>query len=241
MTKFSHVMRALVARIHVFTDETPFEDVDGRDKPGHDDMCYSSLRERPMKTRSFAFAASIAAFVLSAFIPALSAHAQPAADPRGFFGELFEIPNHGRLVASMQSNPRPLTAFRSDGCSGGMSEGWQSLAASVPAFAKVHGNRPPWEHCCHAHDKRYHAGPPRNADARASFSLRKAADEEARQCIVATAAAREQALATAYGISRAEVAALYRTIAEVIYRGVRAGGGPCTGLAWRWGFGLPNC
>jgi hypothetical protein len=148
---------------------------------------------------------------------------------------------HQRLVATMQANPAPLRPFRSDGCSGGQSSGWAFLASNFPAFAKVHGGRPPWEHCCLAHDQRYHAGPPRNADARASLSLRRAADEEARQCIVRTAATREQALAAAYGISRSEVARIYRAIADTTYNAVRLGGAPCTGLSWRWGFGLPNC
>jgi hypothetical protein len=148
---------------------------------------------------------------------------------------------HQRLVAKMQANPAPLRPFQSDGCSGGQSDGWTFLASSFPAFAKVHGGRPPWEHCCRAHDQRYHAGPPRNADARTSLSLRRAADEEARQCIIRTAATREQALAAAYGISRNEVARIYRAIADATHDAVKLGGAPCTGLSWRWGFGLPNC
>jgi hypothetical protein len=178
-------------------------------------------------------AAALAAFIVAAIPQSLSA--------QSFLGGIVELPTHHRLLSRMQSNPAPLTPFRSDGCSGGMSDGWAFFAANFPAFAKVHGGRPPWEHCCLAHDRRYHAGPSRNSDARTSLNLRKAADEEAKQCIVRTAAAREQALANAYGISRGEVALIYRSIGEVIYRGVRAGGLPCTGLAWRWGFGLPNC
>jgi hypothetical protein len=157
------------------------------------------------------------------------------------FREFFESLLHQRLVATMQANSEPLAPFGSDGCSAGMSKGWAFFAASFPAFAKVHGGRPPWEHCCLAHDRRYHAGPPRGADASTSVSLRKSADEEARQCIVRTAETRERALAAAYGISRREVARIYRAIADTTYTAVRAGGAPCTGLDWRWGFGLPNC
>jgi hypothetical protein len=157
------------------------------------------------------------------------------------FSEFFESLLHQRLIAAMRANPEPLTPFQSDGCSAGMSKGWSFFAASFPAFAKVHGGRPPWERCCLAHDQRYHAGPPGNAEASTSVSLRKAADEEARQCIVRTAATREQALAAAYGISRREVARIYRAIADTTYEAVRAGGAPCTGLNWRWGFGLPTC
>lgn len=157
------------------------------------------------------------------------------------FSEFFESLLHQRLIASMQADPEPLTPLKSDGCSAGTSKGWAFFAASFPAFAKVHGGRPPWESCCLAHDKRYHAGPPRNADAATSVSLRKSADEEARQCIIGTAARREQALAAAYRINRREVARIYRAIADTTYNAVRAGGAPCTGLDWRWGFGLPNC
>jgi hypothetical protein len=175
-------------------------------------------------------AAGIATLIL------LASHSTASAQ-----SEFLEIFNHQRLVATMRANPAPLTRFISDGCSAGQSSGWAFLASNFPAFAKVHGGRPPWEHCCLTHDQRYHAGPPRNADARTSLSLRKAADEEARQCIMQTAATREQALASAYGISRGEVARLYRTIADTTYQAVRLGGIPCTGFDWRWGFGLPNC
>jgi hypothetical protein len=185
-----------------------------------------------MRSRNAAqIAAALAAFVISVF--PLPASAQ--------FTDFFESLLHQRLIATMQANHEPLTPLQSDGCSAGMSKGWAFFAASFPAFAKVHGGRPPWERCCFAHDKRYHAGPPRNADASTSVSLRKSADEEARQCIIQTGATREQALAAAYGINRREVARIYRAIAETTYNAVRAGGAPCTGLNWRWGFGLPDC
>ena len=29
--------------------------------------------------------------------------------------------------------------------------------------------------------------------------------------------------------------------ADMMYRAVRIGGGPCTGLPWRWGNGWPGC
>jgi hypothetical protein len=157
------------------------------------------------------------------------------------FRAFFETLLHQRLIATMQSNNEPMTPFTSDGCSAGMSKGWSFFAASFPTFAKVHGRTPPWEECCVTHDRRYHAGPPRNADAAMSVGLRKQADEAARQCIIQTAARREQALASAYGINRREVARIYRLIADTTYEAVRVGGAPCTGLDWRWGFGLPNC
>ena len=181
-------------------------------------------------------AARMAAMGLAAFLVLASPGSASAQ-----FSEFFESLLHQRLIAAMQANPEPPTPLQSDGCSAGMSKGWAFFAASFPAFAKVHGGRPPWERCCFAHDQRYHAGPPRNADASTSVSLRKSADEEARQCIIQTAATREQALAAAYRISRREVARIYSAIADTTYNAVRAGGAPCTGLSWRWGFGLPDC
>jgi hypothetical protein len=52
---------------------------------------------------------------------------------------------------------------------------------------------------------------------------------------------RRPALAAAYGLNPNQVTQLYRTIADIMYRAVRLGGGPCTGLSWRWGFGWPQC
>ena len=34
---------------------------------------------------------------------------------------------------------------------------------------------------------------------------------------------------------------LYAAIAELMYRAVRIGGIPCSGLPWRWGYGWPEC
>jgi len=38
-----------------------------------------------------------------------------------------------------------------------------------------------------------------------------------------------------------QVMSLYESIAESMYTAVRLGGMPCTGLAWRWGYGWPAC
>ena len=44
-----------------------------------------------------------------------------------------------------------------------------------------------------------------------------------------------------YGLSVDQVEVLYDSIAGLMYRAVRIGGVPCSGLPWRWGYGWPAC
>lgn len=152
-----------------------------------------------------------------------------------------EIGQHERLIKRRTKDGTTLAVFASDGCSGNLSTGWELVSKTLPAVAKHHGDRPPWEGCCIAHDRVYHEGGAANLDAKGSFAARRAADEQLRQCVVRTGEDRLDALSADYKLSRDEVARIYRTIADVMYRAVRFGGGPCTGLAWRWGFGWPQC
>lgn len=175
-----------------------------------------------------------------------AASAEGAGEPRGGIDRgihrleyRIEIDRHRRLVKTRMSKGKTLTPFASDGCSGGLSAGWTLFSSALPAFAKRHGDRPPWESCCVAHDRLYHTGGP--ADADASFAARRQADEELRQCVIKTGDERKHALAAEYHLDQDEVALLYRGIGDVMYRAVRLGGAPCTGLPWRWGFGGPPC
>lgn len=152
-----------------------------------------------------------------------------------------EIGSHEHLVKVRASTRINLAAFRSDGCSGGQSAGWDLLARTFPELAKRHGYLPPWQQCCVAHDRAYHAGGGRRADARASYDARLRADDQLRQCVIETGEERAPDLMADYGLSRKQVSTLYRAIADVMYRAVRLGGAPCTGLPWRWGFGWPQC
>jgi hypothetical protein len=152
-----------------------------------------------------------------------------------------EIGRHERLAKVRTSGNVKLTPFESDGCSGGQSAGWELLSAAVPALARRHGHQPPWQRCCVVHDRAYHAGGGRDADARTSFEARRLADERLRQCVIQTGEKRMRVLMTDYGLSRDQVSWLYRKIAAAMYRAVRLGGLPCTGLPWRWGFGWPRC
>ena len=172
------------------------------------------------------------------------AAAQDAAQSLALVDDLelrIEIGQHERLIKRRTKDGATLSAFASDGCSGNLSTGWELVSKSLPAVAKHHGDRPPWEGCCVAHDRLYHEGGAANLDAKGSFAARRAADEQLRQCVVKTGEDRLDALSADYNLSRDEISRIYRTIADVIYRAVRLGGGPCTGLAWRWGFGWPQC
>jgi len=158
--------------------------------------------------------------------------------PRNFDYRI-EIGQHEQLVKIRKSASARLSVFVSDGCSGGLSVGWDFVSTVFPAIAHYHGDKPPWERCCVAHDRLYHAGRP--ADAERSFEARRDADEQLRRCVIEVGQERVVALATAYGLSPEQVALLYRNIAEIMYRAVRLGGAPCTRLPWRWGFGWPQC
>jgi hypothetical protein len=152
-----------------------------------------------------------------------------------------ELGRHTRLLARIADGDARLTAFTTDGCSGGLSASWAGFAAEFPAFAERHGDEPPWQSCCVEHDRRYHAGGARSRSAADSFEQRKAADLALVACVVATGAERSADLRALYPLSEAQVAGLYQSIAELVYRAVRLGGLPCTTEPWRWGYGWPPC
>lgn len=187
------------------------------------------------------------AFIRLGFLMALSclssAWAQEASAPSALVDSIessVEIPLHERLAKVRRSSGATLVPFASDGCSGGLTAGWKLVASKLPAIAKAHGDRPPWESCCVAHDRIYHTGGV-NGDAKASFAARRLADEELRQCVRRFAEERVETLTVEYGLGRDEVTQLYRAIADAMYLAVRLGGWPCSGLPWRWGFGWPAC
>jgi hypothetical protein len=86
--------------------------------------------------------------------------------------------------------------------------------------------------------------------------LRQLADEELRSCVLAT---RESSALIAASFTErvgafrhrepvnnrvnhaSELDRLYPLAAELMYRVVRVGGMPCSGLPWRWGYGSPPC
>ncbi len=152
-----------------------------------------------------------------------------------------ELAQHDKLLKMQAAPGAVLAPFTTDGCSGGMSATWTMAAGIVAKMSKRHGAEPPWEACCVAHDRLYHAGAPAGADAAASFDARLKADEALGQCVRQTGAERVTALSAEYGVSEDDVRLLYDGLAEGMYGAVRLGGAPCTGLSWRWGYGWPQC
>jgi len=132
-----------------------------------------------------------------------------------------------------QSNIAP---FTTDGCSGNQSETWEFLAKTLPDFKQQFGDNPPWESCCVTHDKVYWRGVVVDG-----YTQRKRADEELKQCVVATGAELAPQLSVKYSTSEENIREAFSVIAEIMYSAVRLGGQPCSLLPWRWGYGWPNC
>lgn len=130
--------------------------------------------------------------------------------------------------------------FKTDGCSGGLSDVWAYVAERFPAFAEAHQARPPWERCCVEHDRAYHGAGP-DPDPERSYDNRAAADAALRACVLATAADRTSSLGEEYALTPAQVRAVYSAIGQAMFLAVRLGGKPCTGMPWRWGYGYPSC
>jgi hypothetical protein len=153
---------------------------------------------------------------------------------------LIELPAHRALSRVRSAEDTELEDFKTDGCSGGLSAGWMAVADWLPSFAAEHGEVPPWEGCCISHDRLYHSGGP-SLDAKESFLARLAADEALRQCVLETGEERLAAIVESNSVEPDSVRKAYQTIADAIYVAVRTGGGPCSGLSWRWGYGYPQC
>ena len=152
-----------------------------------------------------------------------------------------EMRGHRALSITKQLDETHLNEFTTDGCSGGLTVGWKFLASSVESFRSVHGYSPPWESCCIEHDRRYHAAGGRLIDPEQSFALRSSADEELRTCVLSSGVNRTSLLSERYDMSADEIEELYIVISGLIYKAVRVGGIPCSGLPWRWGYGWPKC
>jgi hypothetical protein len=126
--------------------------------------------------------------------------------------------------------------FTTDGCSGGMSEGWEYLADAFPAFKEKFGNKPPWENCCVTHDRVYWEG-----ETEHGYEKRQQADLELKACVIDTGNGLSGELASRFDADKDQVEQAFTIAAELIYRAVRIGGKPCTRLPWRWGYGWPHC
>jgi hypothetical protein len=152
-----------------------------------------------------------------------------------------ETKRHENLLARITQPDTEMTEFWTDGCSGGLSTGWEYLSEQFPDVKDRHGGRPPWESCCEVHDVAYHEGGLHSETASDSFEQRKTADLELLSCVANTAVDRSDELQDLYKLSETQVELLYQSIAEMMYRAVRLGGVPCTIQPWRWGYGWPSC
>lgn len=166
--------------------------------------------------------------------------ALPAAAEEERLGPLdrLEVSAHARLAQAREG--ADLVPFTTDGCSGGLSAIWRSVAQVFPGFAAAHRDAPPWEACCVVHDRAYHSAGP-DPDPMESFRARMAADEALRACVRATADDRTDELQAQYGMTDAQIDAAYAAISASMFEAVRLGGAPCSGLPWRWGYGWPPC
>lgn len=152
-----------------------------------------------------------------------------------------EMMGHNSLQSIKADPSSHLQEFSTDGCSGGLSVGWQYLAANIKNFDTAHGSQPAWESCCVEHDRSYHSAGGKTASAQESFEARRQADLNLKACVLETGRSRRSELSSHYAISVQDLDKIYEAIANTMYAAVRVGGIPCTPLSWRWGYGWPAC
>ncbi len=126
--------------------------------------------------------------------------------------------------------------FSTDGCSGGMSDGWYYMARALPPFREKFGDKPPWEACCVTHDEAYWAG-----ETEHGFEKRLQADQVLRQCVSDYGKAHSVEFSQQFSLDKTTIEKQFAITAELMFRAVRAGGQPCTYFPWRWGYGWPLC
>lgn len=130
-----------------------------------------------------------------------------------------------------------LAPFVSDGCSGNISKAWSGAVAGLSGvFADIDRRyfdikNIPFEYACEKHDWLYHKG-------EGGYVGRLRADNELRQEIINYALEHVDDIKRRTRLQTDESAIfLYETIADLVYRGVRLGGAPCSGESYAWGYG----
>lgn len=140
-------------------------------------------------------------------------------------------------LARVQNDPaNRIAEFTTDGCSGGLSEGWAALSRVLPAFRTAFGERPPYEFCCATHDRAYWQG-----ETVQGYARRLEADEALRRCVVDFGTRHRSEFAERFHLPEDVITTNFGVIGDLMYYAVRAGGGPCTPFPWRWGYGWPPC
>lgn len=138
--------------------------------------------------------------------------------------------------------------FTTDGCSGGLSAGWEYLSDKFDGFSAHFGQHSPWQQCCIEHDKTYWQGETANG-----YNLRLQADNQLKLCVEETGIKLAPSLNKklnqnlhkhlnkSFTHDEEDITLSFKIAAELMYRAVRLGGSPCTPFPWRWGYGWPHC
>ena len=140
-------------------------------------------------------------------------------------------------LARIQADPRNrLATFTTDGCSGGLSDGWRFLARALPVFKQKFGDKPPYEGCCVDHDRAYWRG-----ETQQGYAKRLQADNVLQRCVAEYGKTHREEFAREFHLSPDTIETNFNIVAALMYRAVRVGGAPCTPFPWRWGYGWPHC
>ncbi len=130
-----------------------------------------------------------------------------------------------------------ISDFSTDGCSGNISKYWKfgieiaikTLPDQFEAYKDVKDI--PFESACKVHDRAYYQGV-------GGYEGRLKADNALRYNILQYAFENIDEIKQRTGLeSDASVLFMYEVVADTIYRGVRLGGMPCTGMPYAWGYG----
>lgn len=140
-------------------------------------------------------------------------------------------------LAQVQANPQnKLAPFTTDGCSGGLSEGWSTLSKIFPAFKAKFGDAPPYESCCVVHDRDYWRG-----ETEQGYAKRLQSDETLRACVIDYGKQHRSEFAREFSLSEDTIEKNFTITANLMFHTIRLGGKPCSYLPWRWGYGWANC
>ena len=147
--------------------------------------------------------------------------------------EEWQMARLGQVQANSQNKPVP---FTTDGCSGGLSEGWSTLSKLFPAFKTKFGDAPPYEFCCNVHDRDYWRG-----DTEQGYEKRLQSDETLRACVIDYGKKHRSEFAKEFSVSEDLVDKNFALTANLMFHVIRLGGKPCSYLPWRWGYGWADC
>jgi len=178
----------------------------------------------------------VAGFLFSILMP-LFAGSEP--EPENIIVKMnrdLENWNLSRLALTQSASESKLINFKTDGCSGGLSDAWNGFAKIFPEFKQHFSDRPPWESCCVTHDRAYWKG-----EIEDGFVKRLHADKTLRQCVLNYGTENSRRLASKFNISEENILTQINLTSTLMYHAVRLGGMPCSFLPWRWGYGWPHC